>query len=61
MSCNAKNIGVLYLMFAIFLGLAGTAFSVLIRLELSKPREQYIADNMLCKLIFWLFLILYNN
>jgi cytochrome c oxidase subunit 1 len=47
LSCNAKDIGVLYLMFALFSGLAGTAFSVLIRLELSKPGEQFIGDNQL--------------
>ncbi len=47
LSCNAKDIGILYLMFALFSGLAGTAFSVLIRLELSKPGEQFIADNQL--------------
>src|SRR3954451_11929509 len=34
-------------MFALFSGLAGTAFSVLIRLELSGPGVQYIADNQL--------------
>jgi hypothetical protein len=37
----------LYLIFAIFSGLAGTAFSVLIRIELSGPGVQYIADNQL--------------
>jgi len=47
LSCNAKDIGTLYLMFALFSGLAGTAFSVLIRLELSGPGVQYIADNQL--------------
>jgi cytochrome c oxidase subunit 1 len=46
-SCNAKDIGSLYLMFALFSGLVGTAFSVLIRLELSGPGVQYIADNQL--------------
>ena len=47
MSSNAKDIGTLYLMFSLFGGLIGTAFSVLIRLELSGPGVQFIADNQL--------------
>jgi Cytochrome C and Quinol oxidase polypeptide I/LAGLIDADG endonuclease len=47
LSSNAKDIGTLYLMFSLFSGLVGTAFSVLIRLELSGPGVQYIADNQL--------------
>ena len=47
MSSNAKDIGTIYLMFAIFAGLIGTAFSVLIRIELSAPGVQYIPDNQL--------------
>ena len=46
-SSNAKDIGILYLIFALFSGLIGTAFSVLIRIELSGPGVQYIADNQL--------------
>ena len=47
LSSNAKDIGTLYLIFALFSGLLGTAFSVLIRMELSGPGVQYIADNQL--------------
>jgi hypothetical protein len=47
LSSNAKDIGTLYLIFALFSGLLGTAFSILIRLELSGPGVQYIADNQL--------------
>ena len=41
-SSNAKDIGTLYLIFAVFSGLVGTAFSVLIRLELSAPGVQIL-------------------
>jgi len=47
LSTNAKDIGTWYLIFALFSGLLGTAFSVLIRLELSGPGAQYITDNQL--------------
>ena len=47
LSSNAKDIGSLYLIFALFAGLIGTSFSVLIRLELSGPGVQFIADNQL--------------
>jgi len=47
MSSNAKDIGVLYLIFALFSGMLGTAYSVLIRLELAGPGVQYIGDNQL--------------
>jgi hypothetical protein len=47
LSTNAKDIGTSYLIFALFSGLLGTAFSVLIRMELSGPGVQYIADNQL--------------
>lgn len=47
LSSNAKDIGTLYIILALFSGLLGTAYSVLIRLELSGPGVQYIADNQL--------------
>ena len=46
-SSNAKDIGTLYLILALLSGLIGTAFSVLIRLELSAPGVQFIEDNQL--------------
>ena len=47
LSSNAKDIGTLYLIFALLSGLIGTAFSVLIRLELSRPGVQFIPDSQL--------------
>ena len=47
LSSNAKDIGTLYLIYALYSGLVGTAFSVLIRLELSGPGTQFIDDNQL--------------
>ena len=51
-STNAKDIGTLYLIFAVFAGMIGTAFSVLIRLELSSPGVQFLqGDNQLFNVI----------
>jgi len=51
-STNAKDIGTLYLIFAVFAGLIGTAFSVLIRLELSAPGVQFLnGDHQLFNVI----------
>lgn len=47
LSSNAKDIGTLYLIFSLLSGLVGTAYSVLIRLELSGPGVQFISDNQL--------------
>lgn len=44
-STNAKDIGTLYLIFALFSGLLGTMFSVLIRAELSAPGVQILGGN----------------
>lgn len=45
LSTNAKDIGTLYLIYAIFMALVGTGLSVLIRLELSAPGNQILAGN----------------
>ena len=51
-STNAKEIGTLYLVFSVFAGMIGTAFSVLIRLELSAPGVQVLqGDHQLFNVI----------
>ena len=51
-STNAKEIGTLYLVFSVFAGMIGTAFSVLIRLELSAPGVQILqGDHQLFNVI----------
>ena len=44
-STNAKDIAILYFIFAIFCGMAGTAMSVIIRMELTAPGSQYLHGN----------------
>ena len=51
-STNAKEIGTLYIIFSVFAGMIGTAFSVLIRLELSSPGVQILnGDHQLFNVI----------
>ena len=51
-STNAKEIGTLYLVFAVFAGMIGTAFSILIRLELAAPGVQILqGDHQLFNVI----------
>ena len=56
-STNAKEIGTLYLIFAVFAGMIGTAFSVLIRLELSSPGVQYLQGDHLSTYLLFLPII----
>ncbi|KZO89369.1 cytochrome c oxidase, partial [Calocera viscosa TUFC12733] len=51
-STNAKDIGTLYLIFAVFSGMVGTAFSVIIRMELAAPGVQILnGDHQLFNVI----------
>ncbi len=44
-STNHKDIGTLYLIFAVFAGVIGTVFSIIIRLELMTTGDQILAGN----------------
>src|SRR5690242_793094 len=44
-STNHKDIGTMYLIFAITAGIIGTAFSIWFRMELEQPGTQYIQDH----------------
>ncbi|KJV08774.1 cytochrome C oxidase subunit I, partial [Elstera litoralis] len=45
LSTNHKDIGTLYIIFAVFAGLIGSAFSVYMRMELQNPGMQYMANG----------------
>jgi len=45
MSTNAKDIGILYLVFGLFSAMIGTALSYIIRLELTSSGSQYLSGN----------------
>jgi len=44
-STNAKDIGILYIIFAVAAGMIGTALSFIIRLEISSPGNVFLAGN----------------
>ena len=50
-STNHKDIGTLYLIFAIIGGLIGGAFSLIMRIQLSHPGNEFIADHQVYNVI----------
>lgn len=44
-SCNAKDIGTMYIVFGALSGFLGTAFSVAVRLELASPGANLLAGE----------------
>ncbi len=44
-STNHKDIGVMYLIFAIIAGILGTVFSIMLRAELAQPGDQWFNGN----------------
>src|ERR1700691_6312560 len=50
-STNHKDIGTLYLIFAIIGGLIGGAFSLIMRIQLSHPGNEFISDHQVYNVI----------
>jgi cytochrome c oxidase subunit 1 len=50
-STNHKDIGTLYIIFAIIGGLIGGAFSLIMRIQLSHPGNEFIADHQVYNVI----------
>ncbi|MBN67221.1 MAG: cytochrome c oxidase subunit I, partial [Rickettsiales bacterium] len=44
-STNHKDIGTLYIIYAIFAGILGAAFSIGLRMELMEPGDQFFNGN----------------
>ena len=59
-STNHKDIGTLYFILGAFSGVIGTALSVYMRFELSRPGLQFMIDNIALECFYYITCFYYD-